>query len=76
MNKSASAILQQNIRACTLCREYLPIGPRPVPQISRTARIPIAGRARGSKVHASGIPFEEAGGDRLHEWLGLDRQTF
>ena len=68
--------LQTEIRACELCAEHLPLGPRPVFQISRTARILIAGQAPGSKVHASGIPFDDASGDRLRDWLGLDRETF
>ena len=68
--------LQREIRACTICAEHLPLGPRPVFQISRTARILIAGQAPGSKVHASGIPFDDASGDRLRDWLGLDHETF
>ena len=68
--------LQQTIRACTLCAEHMPLGPRPVLQISRTARILIAAQAPGSKVHASGIPFDDASGVRLRDWLGLDRETF
>jgi uracil-DNA glycosylase len=64
------------VRACTLCAAHLPLGPRPVLQVSRTARILIAGQAPGRKVHASGIPFDDASGDRLREWIGLDRETF
>ena len=76
MTNNAFAKLQRDIRACTLCAEHLPLGPRPVFQISRTARILIAGQAPGSKVHASGVPFDDASGDRLRDWLGLDRETF
>lgn len=68
--------LQADIRACTLCAEHLPLGPRPVLQISRTARILIAGQAPGRKVHASGIPFDDASGERLRDWMGIDRETF
>jgi len=68
--------LQADIRACTLCAAHLPLGPRPILQISRTARILIAGQAPGSRVHASGVPFNDASGDRLRDWLGLDRATF
>lgn len=75
MTAAAFAKLQADIRACTLCAAHLPLGPRPVLQISRTARILIAGQAPGSKVHASGIPFDDASG-RLRDWLGLDRETF
>jgi len=76
MTVTAFAKLQRDIRACTICTEHLPLGPRPVFQISRTARILIAGQAPGSKVHASGIPFDDASGERLRDWLGLDRETF
>ncbi len=76
MNAAAFAALQQDIRSCTLCATHLPHGPRPVLQISRTARILIAGQAPGRKVHASGIPFDDASGDRLRDWLGIDRETF
>jgi len=68
--------MEKAVRACTLCAGHLPLGPRPVLQISRTARILIAGQAPGRKVHTSGIPFDDASGDRLRAWLGLDRETF
>jgi uracil-DNA glycosylase len=76
MSSLAFTELVRNIRACTLCAEHLPLGPRPVLQISRTARILIAGQAPGRKVHASGVPFDDASGDRLRDWLGLERETF
>ena len=70
------ATIQKEIRNCTLCAAHLPLGPHPVLQISSTARILIAGQAPGRKVHASGIPFDDASGERLREWLGVDRETF
>ena len=76
MTNAAFKALEQNIRSCTLCSEHLSLGPRPVLQISRTARILIAGQAPGSKVHASGVPFDDVSGDRLRDWLGMDRETF
>ena len=76
MTKASFTELLKDIRACSLCAAHLPCGPRPVLQISRSARILIAGQAPGSKVHASGLPFDDASGDRLREWLGLDRETF
>lgn len=76
MTNNAFAKLQQDIRDCTICSGHLPLGPRPVFQISRTARILIAGQAPGRKVHASGVPFDDASGDRLRDWLGIDRETF
>lgn len=61
-------------RACTLCT--LPLGPRPVFRLSATARVLIIGQAPGTKVHASGIPWDDASGARLRGWLGLDGATF
>jgi uracil-DNA glycosylase len=68
--------MQGEIRACTICASHLPFGPRPVLQISKTARILIASQAPGRKVHSSGVPFDDASGNRLRDWLGLDRETF
>jgi uracil-DNA glycosylase len=68
--------LLNNIRACTLCATHLPLGPRPVLQVDPQATILIAGQAPGSKVHESGVPFQDASGDRLREWMGVDAATF
>ncbi len=57
--------LLDEVRACTLCADHLPLGPRPVLQFHPHARILIASQAPGRKVHGSGIPFEDASGDRL-----------
>ncbi len=62
-------------RACTHCTD-LPLGPRPVFRVSTTARLLIVGQAPGTKVHASGVPWDDASGDRLRAWLGLDRAAF
>lgn len=63
-------------RACKVCAAHLPLGPRPVLQVSRTARLLIIGQAPGTKVHATGVPWNDPSGDRLRLWLGLDRTTF
>ena len=68
--------LTADIRACTRCAAQLPLGPRPVLRTSESARILIAGQAPGTKVHASGIPWDDASGARLRKWLGLDAATF
>ena len=68
--------LLAEVRACTLCAAHLPLGPRPVLQLHPSARILIAGQAPGRKVHASGVPFDDASGDRLRLWLGVSRDTF
>ena len=66
----------RDVRACRICEGELPLGPRPVVQVASTARLLIIGQAPGSKVHRSGIPWDDASGDRLRDWLGLDRSTF
>jgi uracil-DNA glycosylase len=66
----------RDVRACRICEAELPLGPRPVVQLASTARLLIVGQAPGSKVHRSGIPWDDASGDRLRDWLGLDRSTF
>ena len=73
--RSLRTLLPQ-VRACRLCEHALPHGPRPVVQISRTATILIAGQAPGRRVHETGIPFNDPSGERLREWMGIDRDTF
>ncbi|MEQ8697003.1 MAG: uracil-DNA glycosylase family protein [Bauldia litoralis] len=73
---SALDTLLDEIRGCRLCGEALPLGPRPVVRASATARLMIVGQAPGTKVHATGIPFNDPSGDRLRGWLGVDRDTF
>ena len=68
--------LLTEVRACTICVAHLPKGPRPVIQADARARILIAGQAPGSKVHASGVPFDDASGERLRQWMGLSREEF
>ncbi len=70
------ASLKSQVKHCTLCAEHLPLGPRPVIQMAPSSRILIAGQAPGKKVHETGIPFNDASGDRLREWLGVSRETF
>lgn len=62
--------------ACTLCAAELPLGARPVFRISTTARLLIIGQAPGTKVHASGIPFTDASGERLRSWMGIASPVF
>ena len=68
--------LLQDIRACTLCAPGLRVDPRPVVQVSAFSKILIAGQAPGRKVHESGVPFDDRSGDRLREWMGIDKDTF
>ncbi|MFT4606491.1 MAG: uracil-DNA glycosylase [Urechidicola sp.] len=68
--------LLAEVRACELCADQLPLGVRPVLQLDPLARILIVGQAPGRKVHASGIPFDDASGNRLRQWMGIDREVF
>lgn len=68
--------LLSEITACRLCEVHLPLGPRPVVRIDPRARILIVGQAPGTKVHASGIPWDDASGKRLRDWLGVTPETF
>jgi len=64
------------ILACKICEAQLPHGARPVLQFHPKARILIAGQAPGRKVHDSGVPFDDASGDRLRDWMGVTREVF
>lgn len=68
--------LLAEVRACRACGDLLPLGPRPVFQMSPTARILVASQAPGTKVHASGVPFSDPSGDRLREWMGMSKDRF
>ena len=70
------AALLTAVRACTLCRKHLPLGPRPIVQLHPQAAILIAGQAPGRKVHETGVPFNDPSGDRLRQWLGVTREVF
>lgn len=68
--------LLRQVRNCTICASELPLGPKPVLQVSPQARILIVGQAPGRRAHESGLPFDDASGDRLREWLGISRAQF
>jgi len=80
--ETALAALVADIRACRLCRDeptaraQLPHEPRPVLQVSATARLCLAGQAPGTRVHASGRPYTDPSGDRLRSWLGIGHDVF
>lgn len=67
--------LVEEISACRLCQGKIP-EPRPVLSVSQKARILIIGQAPGTRVHASGIPWNDASGNRLRSWLGVESDTF
>ena len=69
-------LLLAEVRACRICAAQLPLEPRPVLQIDPRARILLASQAPGRKAHASGVPFSDASGERLRDWLGLAPAQF
>lgn len=75
MDESFDALLAR-IRACRLCEAFLPLGPRPVLQAAATARLLVTSQAPGRRVHLTGIPFNDPSGDRLRDWMGIEKTTF
>lgn len=73
---AAFATLITAVSGCALCRAHLPHGVRPVLQIDPQARVLIAAQAAGRKVHASGVPFDDASGDPLRDWMGVTPAVF
>ena len=63
-------------RACTHCAAHLPLGPRPVLRAAESARLLIVGQAPGTRVHATGIPWNDPSGERLRGWLGVEAEAF
>jgi uracil-DNA glycosylase len=76
MVSDTEARLHAEITACTACAAHLPLGPRPIVQFSATSKILIIGQAPGTKVHASGVPWNDQSGDRLRAWTGLSPDEF
>jgi len=74
--------IAEEIRRCRLCRDAprygaaLPHEPRPVLQVSATARLCLVGQAPGVRVHVSGRPFTDPSGVRLRQWLGIGEEIF
>ena len=75
------ADLARQIAACRICQEQpikqpLPHEPRPVIRLSATAKLLVAGQAPGTRVHATGLPFNDPSGDRLRDWMQIERDVF
>jgi uracil-DNA glycosylase len=68
--------LVAEIRACTICTPYLPLGPRPIVRGRPSARLLIISQAPGRRVHETRVSFNDRSGDRLRAWLAIDRETF
>ena len=69
-------VLLGEVRGCTHCRESLPLGPRPVLRAHASARVLIVGQAPGTRVHETGIPWNDPSGVRLRQWLGVSPEIF
>ncbi len=75
MNTSLETVVAK-ARACIVCKDKFAHLPRPVLQCGSRARILIAGQAPGRKVQETGVPFDDASGDRLRDWMGIDKAVF
>ncbi len=64
------------VRDCRACEAHLPLGPRPVLRAGASARILVVGQAPGLRVHTTGIPWDDASGERLRAWMGVDEDVF
>lgn len=74
--RTSLEVLLREVEGCRECTGRLPQGPQPILQAHASARVLIAGQAPGRKAHATGVPFADASGDRLREWLGVTADTF
>ena len=68
--------LLHSISQCTICKDHLPLGPRSVVIAHKNSKIIIIGQAPGTKVHASGIPWDDASGKQLRNWLDVSKEQF
>lgn len=67
--------LLSDIRGCRIC-DGLPLGPNPIVQFSDTSKVLIVGQAPGRITHAKNVPFDDPSGNRLRDWMGVDRDVF
>lgn len=68
--------LLARIKNCSTCKAHLPLGPKPVLTAHLHSKIVIIGQAPGTKVHASGIPWDDASGRQLRKWMGVTDDQF
>jgi uracil-DNA glycosylase len=71
-----SGILSKKIKNCTICKDDLLLGPKPIFQFNKKSKIIIIGQAPGVKTHNSGIPWDDKSGERLRQWLGVTEDQF
>lgn len=75
-SKSTFSSLVQEAIHCSICKDLLPHKPKPVLQIDQKAKVLIIGQAPGRKVHESGIPWDDASGNRLRQWMNVTDEQF
>jgi uracil-DNA glycosylase len=68
--------LLNKIKRCEVCKDDLPLGSRPIVQLNVNSKIIIIGQAPGRRVHETGIPWNDASGKKLREWMNIDETTF
>ncbi len=68
--------LLNEIKGCDICKDHLALGPRPVLSAHKNSKVLIIGQAPGTRVHKSGIPWDDQSGKRLRIWLGVDDVAF
>lgn len=76
VKKQSLASLLTEVRACEIYKDHLPLGPRPIVRVEASARLMIIGQAPGTRVHESGVPWDDKSGERLRHWLAVDDDTF
>ncbi|MEM9141930.1 MAG: uracil-DNA glycosylase family protein [Bacteroidota bacterium] len=68
--------LLSEIGQCEVCKIHLPLGPRPIVSVHPESKIAIIGQAPGSKVHETGVPWDDPSGKQLRKWLGVTDSEF
>ena len=68
--------LVEEVSKCTICAQFLTLGPRPIINVHMESKILIIGQAPGIKVHESGIPWDDKSGENLRKWMCIDEATF
>jgi uracil-DNA glycosylase len=69
-------ILLTKIQQCAVCKDYLPLGQKPIVQLAATSKIMIISQAPGRRAHETGIPWNDVSGEKLREWMNVDEGTF
>ena len=75
MSEDFEALLAR-VRACTICADALPLGPRPIVRGTPKAKLLLIGQAPGTRVHETGIPWNDPSGERLRNWLQMSPGDF